>query len=288
MITELERNTRNHPRGVCFLFEGRTFVNAQVRLQAAGLARALQLQGVRRGSFVACNMDNCPALVLLAVAAGYGGFALVALNRRLTQVEKDERLADLERNGYHVAARLDEASVVGMLHEVSDERTRHVLRHHAERYAAQFSLDDRAVVMFTSRNLTGSAAAFNEHLDAAATDVWQLALPLYHIGGFQVMVRSILAGCSFLLYRRFDVAQVMGDAARYAATHISVVDKMLQDMLAWADVEADLDDEIEVGGAHARHAKAAGDGVADAAPAADPHAVDPSLAALRGRHASHA
>ena len=301
MITELERNTRNHPRGVCFLFEGRTFVNAQVRLQAAGLARALQLQGVRRGSFVACDMDNCPALVLLAVAAGYGGFALVALNRRLTQVEKDERLADLERNGYHVAARLDEASVVGMLHEVSDERTRHVLRHHAERYAAQFSLDDRAVVMFTSgtsgrpkaveltwRNLTGSAAAFNEHLDAAATDVWQLALPLYHIGGFQVMVRSILAGCSFLLYRRFDVAQVMGDAARYAATHISVVDKMLQDMLAWADVEADLDDEIEVGGAHARHAKAAGDGVADAAPAADPHAVDPSLAALRGRHASHA
>mgnify|MGYP002231084336 CR=1 FL=1 len=108
MIPELERNTRNCPRGVCFLFEGRTYVNAQIRLQAAGLARALQLQGVRRGSFVACDMDNSPALVLLAVAAGYGGFALVALNRRLTDAEKDERLSDLERNGYHVAARLDE------------------------------------------------------------------------------------------------------------------------------------------------------------------------------------
>ena len=150
MIPELERNTRNCPRGVCFLFEGRTYVNAQIRLQAAGLARALQLQGVRRGSFVACDMDNSPALVLLAVAAGYGGFALVALNRRLTDAEKDERLSDLERNGYHVAARLDETTVVGMLHEVSDERTRHVLRHHAERFAAQFNLDDRAMVLFTS------------------------------------------------------------------------------------------------------------------------------------------
>lgn len=314
MIPELERNTRNCPRGVCFLFEGRTYVNAQIRLQAAGLARALQLQGVRRGSFVACDMDNSPALVLLAVAAGYGGFALVALNRRLTDAEKDERLSDLERNGYHVAARLDETAVVGMLHEVSDERTRHVLRHHAERFAAQFNLDDRAMVLFTSgtsgrakaveltwRNLVGSANASNEHLAASPTDVWQLALPLYHIGGFQIMVRSILAGCSFVLYRRFEVERVMTDAARYAVTHISVVDKMLQDMLAWADADAE-DDDAEVVGAHARHANgtqrtvhsghAAEGELSGDRGACDEGAADLAsvrhLSSLRGRHASYA
>ena len=259
-------------------------------------------------------MDNSPALVLLAVAAGYGGFALVALNRRLTDAEKDERLSDLERNGYHVAARLDEATVVGMLHEVSDERTRHVLRHHAERYAAQFNLDDRAMVLFTSgtsgrakaveltwRNLVGSATASNEHLAASPTDVWQLALPLYHIGGFQIMVRSILAGCSFVLYRRFEVERVMTDAARYAVTHISVVDKMLQDMLAWADADAE-DDDAEVVGAHARHCerdaangafrtrcrrRAFGERGACDEGAADLASVK-HLSSLRGRHASHA
>ena len=108
-------------------------------------------------------------------------------------------------------------------------------------------------VELTWRNLVGSANASNEHLAASPTDVWQLALPLYHIGGFQIMVRSILAGCSFVLYRRFEVERVMTDAARYAVTHISVVDKMLQDMLAWADADAE-DDDAEVVGAHARHA----------------------------------
>ncbi len=316
MIPELERNTRLHPRGVCFLFEGRTYVNAQVRLQAAGLARALQLRGVRRGAFVACDMENCPSLVLLAAAAGYGGFALVLLNRRLTQAEKDERLEDLERNGYHVAARLDEAAVVGMLHEVSDERTRHVLRHHAERFAAQFNLDDRAVVMFTSgtsgrakaveltwRNITGAAAASNEHLGSSPTDVWQAVLPLYHIGGFQVMVRSVLAGCAFLLYRRFDVDLLMEDAARYAATHVSVVDKMLQDMLAWADADAADAADLAAVGAHAKHARPADGGAdkagesrrADGAMAACGSERTPAVgdgdrasAAVHGRHASHA
>ena len=54
----------------------------------------------------------------------------------------------------------------------------------------------------------------------------------YHVGGLQMVVRSFLNANPFILYERFDARRVLADAARRGATHISVVDKMLQDMLA--------------------------------------------------------
>lgn len=306
MLPELERQTRLHPRGVCFSFEGRTFVHAQVRLQAAGLARALQLQGVRRGSMVACDMENCPAFALLIVAAAYGGFTLVTLNHRLTDAEKAERLADLERSGCRIMTDLDEKTVVAMLHDVSEDRARQALRHHAERFAAQFSFDERAVVMFTSgtsgrakavaltwRNLCESAQASNRHIGSThGVDVWQLALPLYHVGGFQILVRSIMGASPFVLYRRFDACRVLEDAERYSATHISVVDKMLQDLLAVSVEEAE-DDEPAVRGRHAAAVSPAARSLdaasfPDRAPSPSDDRASSEGRPVHGRHAARA
>ena len=115
----------------------------------------------------------------------------------------------------------------------------------AERGAHVFDRGATAVVMFTSgttgrskavpltwENLCGSAAVSNASLNRHGEGLWQIALPLYHVGGLQMVVRSLLNANPFILYQRFDAERVLADAARRGATHISVVDKMLQDMLA--------------------------------------------------------
>ena len=117
--------------------------------------------------------------------------------------------------------------------------------HFAERGAHVFDRGATAVVMFTSgttgrskavpltwENLCGSAAVSNASLNRHGEGLWQIALPLYHVGGLQMVVRSLLHANPFILYQRFDAERVLADAARRGATHISVVDKMLQDMLA--------------------------------------------------------
>lgn len=117
--------------------------------------------------------------------------------------------------------------------------------HFAERGAHVFDRGATAVVMFTSgttgrskavpltwENLRGSAAVSNASLNRHGEGLWQIALPLYHVGGLQMVVRSLLNANPFILYQRFDAERVLADAARRGATHISVVDKMLQDMLA--------------------------------------------------------
>lgn len=123
-----------------------------------------------------------------------------------------------------------------------------LVMHFAERTTRTFSADARAVVMFTSgstgkpkavpltwANLCGSAAASNRVLNRAGEGSWQAVLPMFHVGGFQAVVRSLLNGTPFVLYRRFDAQRVLVDAGRRHATHVPVVDKMLQDMLAVAE-----------------------------------------------------
>ena len=123
--------------------------------------------------------------------------------------------------------------------------------HFAEHNARMFDRNARAVVMFTSgttgrskavpltwRNLCSAAEASNASLSRRGEGLWQAALPLYHVGGLQILVRSFLNGTSFVLYERFDAGRLLADAARMGATHISVVDKMLHDLLAADDAGA--------------------------------------------------
>lgn len=129
--------------------------------------------------------------------------------------------------------------------EVAQQDAAESVIHFAEHAAHVFDFDARAVVMFTSGttgrakavsltwgNICFASEASNRTLNRRGEGMWQAVLPLYHIGGFQVVVRSVLNGSPFVLYRRFDAVRLLSDAAKKGATHVSVVDKMLQDMVA--------------------------------------------------------
>jgi len=85
----------------------------------------------------------------------------------------------------------------------------------------------------TWTNLVEAAQASNRVLSprSLSRGLWQAVLPFFHVGGFQVLVRSVCSRWSLRIYEGFDAAQVLRDAAELHATHISVVDKMLQDMV---------------------------------------------------------
>lgn len=121
------------------------------------------------------------------------------------------------------------------------------LERRADTLAGTLPDAESAVVMFTSgttgkakaarlgfAKLEGSAAAYNRAFECDASTVWQATLPLYHVGGLQVVVRSILNGTPFLLYRAFDAKRVLEDAGDYRVTNISVVDKTLRDLVEQA------------------------------------------------------
>ncbi len=225
------------------------------RERGAAIAQELLDRGVERGSFVAVDVENCPRAVYLIYAAAYGSFTLVLLNKRLTNEEKRDRVREVCRirhiDGmpYITEDAIDVPSRRSSQDEAaSDDKAvsdaNEADSAHIRADFDTFDADAPLAIMFTSGtsghpkaailswgNLVGSAQASNKRLDSQGNGRWQLALPMYHVGGLQIAIRSMLTGCPFVLYRHFDAAQMLVDAQQYHITHVSVVDKMLQDLL---------------------------------------------------------
>lgn len=68
-------------------------------------------------------------------------------------------------------------------------------------------------------NLQAAARASAEHLGHGPEDRWLLALPLHHVAGLSILVRSAYAGGSVLMREGFDPA----DAARTMRSEVTIV-----------------------------------------------------------------
>jgi O-succinylbenzoic acid--CoA ligase len=78
-------------------------------------------------------------------------------------------------------------------------------------------------------NWTAAAAASMAHLDHDLDDVWLLAMPLHHVAGLGIVLRSAFAGGSVRLLDRFEPAGYA--AALRQVTMASVVPTMLKRVL---------------------------------------------------------
>lgn len=277
MLRDFEATARKTPDYPFFYFEDEIYSYEKTRILASALARALQLKGVRPGNLVALDMPNCPSFVLMILAAAYGGFALVALNHKQSDYQKQMRIDELSSCPLKLAATLTEDMVQELIAQMFDTHTLDKAlaakgefaeflaqqEEQAVRLAQSYDAHMLALVMFSSgttgkpkavpltwHELTSSAHASNERLSAYGNDLWQLVLPLYHVGGFQIVTRSILSVSSFVLYRKFNAQRVVADACALDATHISLVNSMLEDMLKEA-----LFLPMEVSGSRPAHAR---------------------------------
>lgn len=86
-------------------------------------------------------------------------------------------------------------------------------------------------VMLTAGNLHASARAAATRTPLLAGDRWLGCLPLFHIGGYAILVRCALAGAEAVLLDGFDAQQVADTLHVSHITHLSLVPAMLAQLL---------------------------------------------------------
>lgn len=113
--------------------------------------------------------------------------------------------------------------------------------------ARRAALRDRgaALVLYTSgtsgrpkgailsfANLIASARAQARLLGSSgSSDRWLLCMPLFHVGGLSILIRSALAGSAVVLHERFEVGRVSEALEREGITQVSFVTTMLSRLL---------------------------------------------------------
>lgn len=86
-------------------------------------------------------------------------------------------------------------------------------------------------VRLTWANLEASAAGSALHLRHGPEDRWLAVLPIYHVGGLQILIRSAREATTVLLEPGFDPARVAARLANGDATLASLVPTMLHRVL---------------------------------------------------------
>jgi O-succinylbenzoic acid--CoA ligase len=208
------------------------------------VARRLVACGATPGARVAVLGEPTVRSLEIVHAVQRAGAVLVPINTRLTRREIDTVLACARPALVLHDARHAERAPAGSI-EMERELDSVLPGSIAPRVPVD--PDDVHSIVFTS-GTTGtpkgamlthaahraSADASALRLRTTADDRWLLCMPVFHVGGLSIVLRSAITGFAIVLEERFDVSRVNEAIQRRGVTTISVVPTMLDRMLEGA------------------------------------------------------
>jgi O-succinylbenzoic acid--CoA ligase len=225
--------------------EARTISYAELEALVLGMVGALEREGVKPGDRVAVLAANSVEMVEAIHAVPRAGAILVPLNIRLTQPELAEQLRDcgaalLLCDSTTAGAARAAASAAGIREPLT--MPPEAAQHHVA--ADTHALSDVHSIVYTSGttgrpkgamltfgNFWASAAGSAFNLGVTAGDRWLACMPLFHVGGLSIVLRSAIAGTTAVVHGGFDERAVARAIQGEGITHVSVVASMLQRVL---------------------------------------------------------
>ena len=225
------------PDRIALRFEEKEWTFQQLYNEANEFAEKLHSKKILPGMRIAILSRYHAELVIAIHGFLQLGCELVMLNERLSEVELNYQLNDSKPDFLLVDN--DERRIS------YSQRSSFNDIHNRERKV--FSLErnwpkERTIsIMYTSgttgrpkgvrqslenhvMNATGSAL----HLGIHPKDCWLCVVPLFHISGFSILMRSVLYGMTVSLHTRFEPETVVDEIIAGAATRMSLVGVMLQ------------------------------------------------------------
>lgn len=208
--------------------------------QSKKLAAVLKSNGISSNDYVSVLIDNQIDFIKTIISLWYIGAIPVPINSKLLEEEIAYIISDYNFK-YLITDKnisLQLASVkIFNLQKIEDETF-------SENTFSIPEIDNEAVVIFTSGStgrpkgvvhtfatLISSIENGNEVLHQGQTSRWLASLPFYHIGGFQIICRSIYFGCSIIVTSSLQLNEISAAMIKYQPTHMSLVSTQLERLL---------------------------------------------------------
>lgn len=211
------------------------------------MANGLKKRGVRKGHHVGFLMGNGVETVLCLHALMYIGAVIVPLNFRLTSAELRYQISDAE-----LSFLVTDTTYIGKATEAINETEVSLLtwdriepgEEQSEELQTTIALSQLHTIMYTS-GTTGkpkgvmltygnhwwSAVSSSLNLGLDVNDRWLCAVPMYHMSGLSILLRSVIYGITTIVHSHFDPKAVNESIHKDGVTIVSVVSAMLKRML---------------------------------------------------------
>ena len=245
----LAHRAASSPDGIALEAGERAWSFRELDAEVTSTARRLAALGLRAGDRVATLLHNGPAAALLPHVALRLGATLVPLNVRLSDPELAWQLGDAAPHLLVAEERtFSRAETAGgrqrELLTVCIDREPGVPVHQSASLRLAHDPDAVLAIIYTSGttglpkgamltvgNFWWSAVGSSLNLGTHADDRWLACLPLFHVGGLSIVLRSAILGITAVVHDGFDVEAVNAAIDDGRVTLVSVVPVMLQRLL---------------------------------------------------------
>ena len=222
-------------------FEDRQWTFKEINDMAIQQAGKLSAFSINRNSRVAILSKSHPEFVFTMYACLHLGCEMVMLNERLSQIELAYQIDDSEADFVLVDDVLSEKISSPKRILLSEIQQVEPLEFAP---AAEWAKDRTLSIMYTSgttghpkgvrqtaENHFSSSVSSALNIGTSPDDVWLCVMPLFHISGFSILVRSLIYGMGVRLHAKFDAVHCAEELQAGTVTHMSVVGVMLERIL---------------------------------------------------------
>jgi o-succinylbenzoate---CoA ligase len=222
----LAQRSQSCPERTALVADGSEVTYAELEAEATWVARRLTAHGVRRGSTVAMTMHPRREQVVMVHALMKAGAVLLPLGPRLSTEERAAVIAAEEP-----AVDLDDAGELTQTEADLPLLGEHDMDDVAARVMTSGSTGTPNPVGLTYGNFLWSAVASAFNIGVEPEDRWLCCLPLSHISGLGIVMRSVIYGTAAVVHDGFDVERVAESLERDEITMVSLVATMLTRLL---------------------------------------------------------
>jgi o-succinylbenzoate---CoA ligase len=228
----LAQRSQSCPERTALIADGTEVTYAELEAEATWVARRLIAHGVRRGSTVAMTMHPRREQVVMVHALMKVGAVLLPLGPRLSPQERAAVIA-----AEKPAVDLDDAGELTQTEADLPLLGEHDMGAVACHVMTSGSTGAPEPIGLTYGNFLWSAVASAFNIGVEPEDRWLCCLPLSHISGLGIVMRSVIYGTAAVVHDGFDVDRVAQSLERDRITVVSLVATMLSRLL---DAGADL------------------------------------------------